>query len=290
MVDLCTEVVSLRQRIGGWRRAGDRIALVPTMGALHAGHMALVEAARREADRVVVTIFVNPTQFAPNEDFAAYPRDLDADRARIEASGADLIFAPNVPAMYPPAFATSIHVGGPAEAGLEDRFRPTHFSGVATVVAKLLSQAQPDRAFFGEKDYQQLKVIQRFAIDLDVPVAIVGVPIVREPDGLALSSRNAYLADDARALAPRLHATLAACASEIEGGALAATAQARAAERLTAAGFVVDYVEARDAESLGPFTDGVQGRLLAAARLGTTRLIDNVALGAKVSGPALPAR
>lgn len=275
MTELCEDLDTLRGRVAAWRAAGENIALVPTMGALHAGHMELVRAARLRARRTIVTIFVNPTQFAPNEDFAAYPRDLEGDRARVEREGADLIYAPQIAGMYPEGFATSVEVGGPAKAGLEDRFRPTHFAGVATIVTKLLMQTQPDVAFFGEKDFQQLKMIERMVADLDIPVEIAPVPIVREADGLALSSRNAYLTADERARAPELHAALAACAaSDAPLGEALATAR----RRIEAAGFVIDYVEARDAKSLAPLTDwGTgRGRLLAAARLGKTRLIDNV--------------
>lgn len=273
MTELCEDLDTLRGRVAAWRAAGEMIALVPTMGALHAGHMELVRAARLRARRTIVTIFVNPTQFAPNEDFAAYPRDLEGDRARVAREGADLIYAPEIAGMYPEGFATSVEVGGPAKAGLEDRFRPTHFAGVATIVTKLLMQTRPDIAFFGEKDFQQLKMIERMVADLDIPVEIAPVPIVREADGLALSSRNAYLSADERARAPELHAALAACAAS---DAPLEDALAEARRRIEAAGFVIDYVEARDAKSLAPLTDWGAGRLLAAARIGKTRLIDNV--------------
>jgi pantoate--beta-alanine ligase len=279
LTGLCAEPKTLRANVAAWRACGQRVALVPTMGALHRGHMSLVAAARQLAERVVVTIFVNPTQFAPHEDFATYPRDLEADRARIDAAGADLVYAPDLPAMYPDGFATSIHVEGPAIAGLEDRFRPSHFAGVATIVVKLLTQAQPDVALFGEKDFQQLKVIERVTADLDLPVAIGGVPIVREPDGLALSSRNLYLSAEERARAPTLHATLLACADTLAREAPEDAALATARRRLVESGFVVDYVEARRADTLGPRQSGHPARLLAAARLGRTRLLDNVDIG-----------
>jgi pantoate--beta-alanine ligase len=270
-------VKALRRATAGWREAGERIALVPTMGALHEGHLALVRLARRRADRVVVSIFVNPTQFAPNEDFSAYPRPLRDDLRKLGGL-ADLVFTPGVEEMYPDGAATTVSLSGPAAVGLEDRFRPTHFQGVATVVAKLLIQAMPDVAIFGEKDYQQLKVVTRMARDLHLPVRILGGATVREPDGLALSSRNRYLSPEERARAPRLHAALKDCAAAICAGAEPAEATAKAGEALAAAGFAVDYIQARHAETLAPL-DAPAGepiRLLAAARLGRTRLIDNI--------------
>ncbi len=281
-VALCREVAELRRRVASWRARGERVALVPTMGALHAGHVALVTAGREVADRTVVTVFVNPTQFAPGEDFRGYPRDLDADCAKVAAAGADLVFAPDVAAMYPDGFATTVTVGGPAHAGLEDRFRPAHFGGVATVVAKLLGQAQPDVALFGEKDFQQLRVIGRLVRDLDMPVAVRGVPTVREVDGLALSSRNVYLDAAERARAPVLHRVLAACAGDIRVGASLTASLDAARASLSEAGFAVDYLEARQAHDLAPLDHTVPSaprRLLAAAHLGRTRLIDNVNVG-----------
>ena len=271
---------ALHRAVARLRRAQQRIALVPTMGALHQGHLALVQLARRRGRRVIVSIFVNPAQFAPSEDLASYPRNLDADLAALAGSGADLIWAPATQTMYPPGYALEIVPGGPASVGLEDKFRPHFFAGVATVVAKLFLQCRPDIAIFGEKDYQQLKVIMRFTRDLDLPIKILGAPVVREPDGLALSSRNAYLAAEERAVAPTLHRVLADCAREIAGGApLAGTlAQGRAA--ITQSGFALDYLEARHADTLlpiGALRDGPI-RLLVAARLGRTRLIDNVAV------------
>src|SRR5216683_5691656 len=210
---------TLDRTTDAYRDAGERLALVPTMGALHAGHLALVRRARRRADRVLVSIFVNPAQFAPHEDLAAYPRTFDADLEALAGLGVDLVWAPPVETMYPADFATRIVPEGPAMAGLEDRFRPHFFAGVTTVVGKLLIQCQPDFAMFGEKDYQQLKVVTRLVRDLDLPLKIIGVPTVREKDGLAMASRNAYLSAGARAAAPTLHRTLVDCAGRIAGGA-----------------------------------------------------------------------
>ena len=276
----CTNIASLREHVSAWRARGLLVALVPTMGALHEGHLSLVREAREVADRVVVTIFVNPTQFAPSEDFAAYPRDLDSDCAKVEAEGADLVYAPEIATMYPAGFATAIKVDGPAVAGLEDKFRPSHFVGVATIVMKLLMQALPNIALFGEKDWQQLKMIQRMTLDLDVPIGILGVPTVREGDRLAMSSRNVRLTPQERAAAPTLHATLARCAAALAAGAQVEEATSAARRSLEAAGFAVDYVEARHAETLAPLDEDDDGpaRVLAAAKLGSVRLIDNVAV------------
>jgi pantoate--beta-alanine ligase len=272
-------IVALRRGIGTFRAAGETLALVPTMGALHAGHMALVHRAGRRADRVVVSIFVNPAQFAPHEDFASYPRRFEADIAAL-AGHADLVWAPPRELMYPPGFATSVTVKGPAEAGLEDRFRPHFFGGVATVVAKLFAQCRPDFAVFGEKDYQQLRMVERMAADLDLGVRIVGVATIRERDGLALSSRNVYLAPAERAAAPALFRTLKASASRIAAGEPIARVMSESFIAIEKAGFAVDYFEARHAESLARVETLSEGpiRLLAAARLGKTRLIDNVAV------------
>jgi pantoate--beta-alanine ligase len=269
----------LRRAVAEWRSDRARVALVPTMGALHEGHLALVRLARAEAERVVVSIFVNPTQFAPNEDFSAYPRTLNDDLAKL-AGLADLVFTPAVDEMYPPGSATTVSLAGPAAVGLEDRFRPTHFQGVATVVAKLLIQAMPDVAIFGEKDFQQLKVIARMARDLHLPVRILGGATMREPDGLALSSRNRYLSAEERATAPRLHRALQDGAAAIRAGADPAAAATAAEAALAASGFAVDYVAARHAETLEPIASPKSGpiRLLAAARIGRTRLIDNIAV------------
>jgi pantoate--beta-alanine ligase len=274
-------VSALRLRIADWRARRESVALVPTMGALHEGHGSLIDAAKRIADRVVVSVFVNPTQFGPNEDFAAYPRDEGRDMSFIAARGADLMFAPGAGEMYPDGFATSVHVGGLTE-GLCGAHRPGHFDGVATVVTKLLTQVRPDSALFGEKDYQQLCVIRRLVRDLDLGVQVVGVPILREADGLALSSRNAYLSADERAIAPVLFRTLAESAAHIHGGAEIGAVLNDAVCHLTEAGFrAVDYVACVDPETLQPlaeFGPSRGGRILAAAHLGRTRLIDNLAV------------
>jgi pantoate--beta-alanine ligase len=277
---LFRDIASLRRTVMQWRAAGDKIALIPTMGALHAGHISLVRAAREKAQRIIVSIFVNPTQFAPNEDFSAYPRTFDADLAKLAEAGADGCFAPLADQIYPQGFSTAVIPGGPALAGLEDRFRPEHFPGVALVVAKLLNQAQADFAFFGEKDFQQLAVIRRMAADLDIATQILGVETLREADGLAMSSRNIYLSAQERAQAPLLAEILRETAAAIRSGAAPALAAAEAAQRLALAGFVVDYFEARYAESLAPAASQKEGpiRLLVAARLGKTRLIDNLAV------------
>ncbi|MDQ0468317.1 pantoate--beta-alanine ligase [Labrys wisconsinensis] len=277
-ITIVRTVAALRSAVAALRRGGGTIGLVPTMGALHDGHIALVERGRREADHVAASIFVNPTQFAVGEDLALYPRTEAADLARLEAAGTALAFIPAPEEMYPAGFATTVSLAGPAAAGLEDRFRPTHFAGVATVVAKLFVQSQADIAVFGEKDYQQLMVVTRMARDLDLPIRVVGAPTVREADGLAMSSRNRYLAPDERAAAPVLHRVLAACARTIRGGGHAGAALAEGREAIERAGFALDYLEARQAESLAPLADGTGGpiRLLVAARIGKTRLIDNL--------------
>jgi pantoate--beta-alanine ligase len=272
-------VAGLRARVADWRRAGETIALVPTMGALHDGHGALMAAARKASDRVIVSLFVNPTQFVPGEDFTAYPRDEAADAAFLGAAGVDLLYAPTADEMYPDGFVTKVTV--PDLAGvLCGVARPGHFDGVATVVVKLLAQAAPDAAFFGEKDYQQLIVIRRVADDLDLPVTIEGVATVRAPDGLAISSRNAYLRAQERAVAPALYATLVAVAGRIEDGADIAGACAEGRATLIAAGFTaMDYLQCVDAETLEPVTTRDRpARILAAAHLGRARLIDNVAV------------
>jgi pantoate--beta-alanine ligase len=250
------------------------------MGALHAGHLALVRRARRGGARVVVSIFVNPTQFAPHEDLASYPRTFDDDLAALAREGVDLVWAPSVETMYPQGFATRIVPEGPATAGLEDAFRPHFFAGVATVVAKLLMQCLPDVAAFGEKDYQQLQVVTQLARDLDMAVKIIGVPIVREKDGLALSSRNVYLSAKERAIAPALHRVLADCAGKIARGKPIAGVMAEGRSVIERAGFALDYLEARHARTLAPIATIKDGpiRLLVAAKLGKTRLIDNVAV------------
>jgi pantoate--beta-alanine ligase len=253
------------------------VALVPTMGALHAGHLSLVRLARRHAARVIVSIFVNPAQFAPHEDLATYPRTWAADTAGLANEGVDLIWAPSVGVMYPDGFATRVVPDGPAKVGLEDAFRPHFFAGVATVVAKLFLQCRPDVAIFGEKDFQQLKVVTRLARDFDLRLKVIGAPIVREPDGLAMSSRNAYLTPAERAVAPVLHRTLKSCARRISAGSSLARILADGRKAITAAGFALDYLEARNADTLAPVRGRADGpiRLLVAARLGKTRLIDN---------------
>ena len=273
-------IATLDRAIGKFRAAGQSLALVPTMGALHAGHIALVRRARRKADRVVVSIFVNPAQFAPHEDFSTYPRPFDADVAALRDLEVDLVWTPQLDVMYPPQFATRIVVKGPAEADLEDRFRPHFFGGVATVVAKLFTQCRPDYAMFGEKDYQQLKTVTRMARDLDLRVEVVGVPTVREKDGLALSSRNTYLDAREHAVAPSLYRVLSASAARIAAGEPIAKVVSEGAIELEAAGFALDYLEARHAETLARVETREDGplRLLVAARLGKTRLIDNVAV------------
>jgi pantoate--beta-alanine ligase len=252
------------------------------MGALHAGHLALIAAARKRCDRVIASVFVNPRQFGPNEDFKRYPRDLAADRRLLAAAGADLIFAPTLDAMYPEGFATVVSVDALA-SDLDGRFRPGHFAGVATVVTKLLVLVEPDAAVFGEKDYQQLVLVRRLVRDLDLPVAIVGVPTVREPDGLALSSRNAYLSPTERRIAPALRRVLAEAAREAAGNfALWPEIGAQAIRDIRTRGFDrVDYVELRDADTLGRADPKRRARILAAAWLGATRLIDNVPVPTK---------
>jgi pantoate--beta-alanine ligase len=271
---------TLARTLARWRARRERIGLVPTMGALHAGHLALVKRAQRRSDRVIVSIFVNPTQFAPTEDLKTYPRTFDADVAALARVGADLVWAPSAETMYPRGFATRVVPEGPATVGLEDAFRPHFFAGVATVVAKLFVQCDADIAAFGEKDYQQLKVVTQMARDLDLKTRIVAVPTVRERDGLALSSRNAYLSAAERATAPTLHRVLLACADKIAAGHPIAGALTEGRAALSDAGFIVDYLDARNADTLAPVQSAKAGplRLLVAARLGKTRLIDNSAV------------
>ncbi|MCX8475595.1 MAG: pantoate--beta-alanine ligase [Sphingomonas sp.] len=265
----------LREAVAAWRAAGERVALVPTMGALHDGHMALVEAAKRAAERVVVSIFVNPKQFGPNEDLAKYPRKELADSRMLAAAGVDLLWMPPVEVMYPEGFATNISVSGISEV-LDGAHRPGHFDGVATVVAKLFHQVRPDIALFGEKDWQQLAVIRRLVTDLNLDIEIQGVPTQREDDGLALSSRNVYLVPEDRARAVALPRALGVAERAIAKGGDPEAALAQAREMLTAAGFEIDYVALADAETLGEPMEGRPMRLLAAARIGGTRLIDNI--------------
>jgi pantoate--beta-alanine ligase len=268
----------LRRALKPYRQAGERIALVPTMGALHRGHLALVEEARRRARRVVVSIFVNPTQFAPHEDFASYPRGFAADLKALRAAKADLVWAPTAEAMYPEGFATRIDPAGAAKVALEDKFRPHFFGGVATVVAKLFTQVLPDFALFGEKDYQQLRVVTQMAKDLDLAVTVIGLPTVREADGLALSSRNAYLTAAERAVAPTLCRTLKTSAARIKKDEPIEMVLEEGRSDIERAGFALDYLEARHALTLEPVISRKDGpiRLLVAAKIGKTRLIDNL--------------
>jgi len=276
-IAVARSVDALRQAVAAWRARHERIGLVPTMGAIHEGHLALVRAARGGCERVVASLFVNPKQFAPTEDFAAYPRSEAADLAAFQTAGVDLVFIPTVAEMYPPGFATSVEIGGVSE-GLDGAHRPGHFAGVATVVAKLLLQCLPDAAYFGEKDYQQLMVVRRLARDLDIAVRIEGVATVREADGLALSSRNAYLSPAERRTAPLLYRVLCDSAAALtqDPEAVAATL-ARGIAQLRAGGFAVDYLELRDAADLTAMPQlAGPARLLAAVHIGRTRLIDNV--------------
>jgi pantoate--beta-alanine ligase len=273
------DVESLHRRVKAWRRDNLSVALVPTMGALHKGHITLMERAKQMADRVVATIFVNPKQFGPKEDFAAYPRQENADFGILNDAGVHLLFAPDVGVMYPPGYATTVEITGVTDV-LDGLARPGHFNGVATVVTKLLLQTLPDIALFGEKDYQQLTVIRRLVADLNIPVDIIGVATVREADGLAMSSRNAYLTPAERDIAPALHAAINSAAQAISGGADIAKTLADAQVALVQNGFgKIDYVEARHAETLAPLASKDEpGRILAAAHLGRARLIDNVAI------------
>ena len=276
-------VADLRRTVAGWRREGLTVGIVPTMGALHEGHLSLVRLGLSRYDRVIASIFVNPTQFGPNEDLAAYPRDEAGDAARLAGAGCHLLFAPSLEEMYPPGAATVVTVSGVSEP-LDGQARPGHFAGVATVVAKLLNQVRPDVAVFGEKDYQQLQVIRRMAADLDLGVEILGAPTARAEDGLALSSRNAYLDADELRRAPELAAALSEAVLALRAGGAVAEVESRAIARVRAAGFgPVDYVEVRDAADLsrlgpGPVPAGRPARILAAARLGRARLIDNMAV------------
>ncbi|MDP1528401.1 MAG: pantoate--beta-alanine ligase [Rhodoferax sp.] len=276
-------VAALRETVGGWRRQGFTVGFVPTMGALHEGHLTLVREAGRRADRVVASVFVNPTQFAAHEDLGAYPRQEAQDAELLAGAGCGLLFAPTVEEMYPAGATTTIRVGGPAE-GLEGDFRPQMFGGVALVVAKLLNQVQADVAVFGEKDWQQLMVVRRLVRDLDIPTEIVGSPTTRDGHGLALSSRNAYLSEAELEIARRLNGVLAEAGAATAAGALLEVVERDAGEALLRAGFhKVDYVAVRRADDLAVFADGVAdapGRILAAAWLGRTRLIDNMATAA----------
>ena len=276
---LLDSVDGLRGAVAAWRADGLTVALVPTMGALHQGHMALVRAAQALGERTVVSLFVNPAQFAPDEDFDLYPRNPADDLAKLAEAGVEAAFMPKVDAVYPPGFATTVHVEG-VTAGLESAARPHFFDGVATVVTKLLLQCLPDVALFGEKDYQQLVTVRRLVADLDIPCRIEAVPTVRAEDGLALSSRNVYLSDEERRVAPRLFEVLSWMAAALAQGATSADTISHGRAALTAAGFTrIDYLAVCDAETLAP-VEGISepARVLAAAWLGETRLIDNVAV------------
>jgi len=275
-------VADLRSHVAKWRKEGERVALVPTMGALHAGHLSLVTLARGKADRVVVSIFINPIQFGPREDFNTYPRQEASDLDKLAKAGGDLVFVPDGAEMYPEGFSTRVKVFDLTD-DLCGAARPNHFEGVATVVTKLLLQAGPDLAVFGEKDYQQLLVVRRLVRDLNIPVEIVGAPIVREEDGLALSSRNVYLSPAERKTAPLLYRTISEVAANLAKGEGADAAALAGRFKLEAAGFRIDYVAVRDPETLKPLSGPVKPgtRVLAAAYLGKTRLIDNVAVSAK---------
>ena len=274
-------VADLRSHVAAWRKAGQSVGMVPTMGALHAGHLSLVTLARTRADRVVASIFVNPTQFAPHEDFDAYPRDEARDASLLESAGCDLLFAPTVAEMYAPGFSTTVTVGGVSEP-LDGAARPGHFAGVATVVSKLLLQCGPDVAVFGEKDYQQLQVIRRLVADLDIPVQVIGAPTARAQDGLALSSRNAYLTPAEREAATSLAAALRDAVERLRAGTPVDRVENTGRAALERAGFSrIDYFEVRDAstlEKLGPGPISGPARILAAGVLGKTRLIDNMAV------------
>ncbi|MDR7224290.1 pantoate--beta-alanine ligase [Aminobacter aminovorans] len=273
-------IAALRAQVRAWRAEGLKVALVPTMGALHDGHVSLMRAALERADRCVVSIFVNPRQFAPTEDLDKYPRQLALDLDRLEKAGVHLAFTPGVEEVYPQGFATSISVGGPS-AGLETDFRPAFFDGVATVVGKLFIQSEPDLAVFGEKDYQQLCVVKKLVQDLNLPVEVVGSPTIRDGEGLAMSSRNAYLSAAELDIARQLNKVLRKAASALEGGAGEAATMATTRQQILDAGFdIVDYVEARESVTLAPWRKDRDGRVLVAARLGKTRLIDNVEISA----------
>lgn len=278
MIDTVRELDALRARVGAWRRAGLRVGFVPTMGNLHAGHHSLVRIAREHADRVVASVFVNPTQFGPNEDFARYPRTPQADADGLEAVGCDLLWLPSVEAMYPygAESAVRMRVPGVTEV-LEGAHRPGHFDGVATVVARLFNQVGPDVAVFGRKDYQQFAVIRYLVRDLAFPIELVGAPTLREADGLAMSSRNQYLSADERPRAAEIHRCLQAMREAVQGGAAVVAVEDEARRQLEAAGFSVDYAAVRT-PALAAFDRAVAGDAVAliAARLGSTRLIDNL--------------
>jgi pantoate--beta-alanine ligase len=282
--------MDLRKHIALWRKSDARVGLVPTMGALHQGHMALVRAARSECDRVVASIFVNPKQFAPTEDLASYPRRETTDLEMFRSAGVDLVFIPAMDEMYPPGFATLVRVSGLTE-GLCGAHRAGHFDGVTTVVTKLMIQALPDTAYFGEKDYQQLMVVRRLVRDLDIPVDIAGVQTVREPDGLALSSRNVYLSAEERRVAPNLGRVLRSIAAALAQDPTAVAREvARGSAALQQAGLAVEYLEVREAETLAVTGEATtSSRVFAAVRLGSTRLIDNVPIPLSRNGSYISA-
>ncbi len=272
-------VESLRREVARWKADNLAVAIVPTMGALHQGHIELVHEGFRCADRVVTSIFVNPKQFGVNEDLSRYPRDEEGDVEKLADAGVPLIFAPNADEMYSAGFSTTIKMQGPATAGLEDKYRPQFFDGVATVVAKLFLQSGANFAMFGEKDYQQLQVVKRVVSDLNIPISVIGVSTIRDEDGMALSSRNRYLSKTERAQATAIYKSLTQAAEKIRGGGNPQSATRAASRSLTTLGFKVDYVAARNSESLAvPTHSGEPLRLLAAAWLGKTRLIDNIAV------------
>lgn len=279
MIETITELEALRARVREWKQQGLRVGFVPTMGNLHAGHYSLVMLARQYADRVVSSVFVNPTQFGPNEDFAAYPRTLDADAAGLAAAGCDLLFAPTADVLYPFGADASVRIHVPVVSdGLCGAFRPGHFDGVATVVAKLFHLAQPDVAYFGRKDFQQLRVIERMVRDLAMPIDIVGVDTMREPNGLAMSSRNQYLSAEERERAAEIHRTLQAMRDAVGQGRSFTAIESAAVDRLNQSGFRVDYAAVRRADDLAVPAENERERLVAliAARLGKARLIDNM--------------
>lgn len=279
MTQVIRSSAELREKVAGWKRSGMLVGVVPTMGALHDGHLSLVREARRQSDRVIVTIFVNPMQFNNADDLKKYPRDEDHDLALLDAEGVDVLFAPEVAEVYPEGFATKVSVSGVSEP-LEGAFRPGHFDGVATVVAKLFGMTQAGRAFFGEKDWQQLQVVRRLVEDLNIPVRIIGCPTIRETDGLAMSSRNVRLSTAERAAAPALHRILQAAAATLRDGASARETLLDAEAEILEAGFrEVEYLDLRSVEGLRPLGHATEpARLLVAAWIGDVRLIDNIAV------------
>jgi len=279
MTQVIRTSAELREKVAAWKRSGMLVGVVPTMGALHDGHLSLARAAREQSDRVIVTIFVNPMQFNNPDDLTKYPRDEAHDLALLEAEGVDVLFAPVVDEVYPDGFATTVSVSGVSEP-LEGAFRPGHFDGVATVVSKLFGMTQAGRAFFGEKDWQQLQVVRRLVEDLNIPIRIIGCPTIREADGLAMSSRNVRLSAAERAQAPALHQIMQAAAAEIRDGAPVGETLMNAQAAILEAGFcAVEYLELRSVEGLRPMTNlSEPARMLVAAQLGDVRLIDNIAV------------